>query len=147
LDGRQSIIWVAQARFLAYYIRKCEGVDILIKVEGLSFGSIIVGGKKYRRDVILLPDGTVKQRKGGFWMFGSHRFKRSEIEELSKAGAEEIVIGTGTNSKARLSNEAKSYVGQSRLQLHTLPSYEAVPEFNNLVEVGKKVAAIIHITC
>ena len=147
MDGRQSIIRVAQARFPAYYIRKSEGVDVLIKVEGLSFGSITVGGKKYRRDVILLPDGTVKQRKGGFWMFGSHSFKKSELEELSKAGAEEIVIGTGTNSKARLSNEAISYAGQSRLQLHTLPSYKAVPEFNNLVEVGKKVAAIIHITC
>jgi hypothetical protein len=147
LDGRQSIIWVAQARFLAYYIRKSEGVDILVKVESLSFGSIVVGGKKYRRDVILLPDGTVKQRKGGFWMFGSHSFKRNEIEELTKAGAEEIVIGTGTNAKAKLSNEAKSYVGQARLQLHALPSYEAVPEFNNLVGLGKKVAAIIHITC
>ncbi len=147
MDGRQSIIRVAQAQFPAYYIRKSEGVDILIKVENLSFGSITVGGKKYRRDVILLPDGTVKQRKGGFWMFGSHRFKRNELEELTKAGADEIVIGTGTNSKARLSNEAISYAGQSRLRLHTLPSYKAVPEFNNLVEVGKKVAAIIHITC
>ena len=64
-----------------------------------------------------------------------------------KAGAEDIVVGTGTNSRAELSNEAKSYVEQSQLQLHTLPSYEAVPEFNHLVDLGKKVAAIIHITC
>ena len=80
-------------------------------------------------------------------LFGSHSFKRNEIEELTKAGVDEIVIGTGTNSKARLSNEAINYAGQSRLRLHILPSYKAVPEFNNLVEVGKKVAAIIHITC
>ncbi len=119
----------------------------MVRIESLSFGSITVGGKRYRRDIILLPDGTVKQRKGGFWMFGSHSFKKNEIEELSRAGAEEIVIGTGTNSKAGLSNEAKSYVGQAQLQLHTLPSYEAVPEFNHLVDLGKKVAAIIHITC
>lgn len=35
-----------------------------------------VEGKKYRRDVFLLPDGTVKQRKDGFWMFGSHNIKK-----------------------------------------------------------------------
>ena len=119
----------------------------MVRIESLSFGSITVGGKRYRRDVILLPDRTAKQRKGGFWMFGSHSFKKNEIEELSRASAEEIVIGTGTNSKAGLSNEAKSYVGQAQLQLHTLASYETVPEFNHLVALGKKVATIIHITC
>ena len=119
----------------------------MTKVESLSFGSVIVGGKKYRRDLVLLPDGTVKRRKGGFWIFGSHNIKKREIEELSRSGADEIVIGTGTNSRAGLSDEAKNYVTQAQLQLHTLPSYEAVPKFNHLVDLGKKVAAIIHITC
>ena len=119
----------------------------MVKVESFSFGSIIVGGKKYRRDLVLLPNGTVKQRKGGFWIFGSHNLKMKEIEELWRAGAEEIVIGTGTSAKVRLSNEAKNYATQAQLQLHTLPSYEAVPKFNHLVYLGKRVAAIIHITC
>ena len=119
----------------------------MVKVEGLSFGSIVVGGRKYRRDLILLPDGTVKQRKGGFWIFGSHSLKRKEIEELSRAGAEEIVIGTGTSSQARLSDEARAYAEQARLQLKALPSYDAVPEFNRLVDLGKRAAAIFHITC
>ena len=48
----------------------------MVKVDSLSFGSITVGGRKYRRDVILLPDGTVKQRKGGFWIFGSHKINK-----------------------------------------------------------------------
>ena len=119
----------------------------MVKVDSLSFGSITVGGRKYRRDVILLPDGTVKQRKGGFWIFGSHKINREEVEELYNSGAEEIVIGTGTNSKAGLSGEAKSYIEQTRLHIHTLPSYEAVSEFNRLVDAGKRVAAVIHITC
>jgi hypothetical protein len=57
------------------------------------------------------------------------------------------VVGTGTSSRAGLSNEAKIFVDQNQLQLSTLPSYEAVPAFNHLVDLGKKVAAIIHITC
>jgi len=65
----------------------------------------------------------VKRRRGGFWVFGSHNLKKAEIEELSRAGVEEIVIGTGTNSRARLSNEARSYATQAELKLHPLPSY------------------------
>ena len=38
----------------------------MAKVNSFSFGSIVVDGKKYRHDLFLLPDGTVKQRKGGF---------------------------------------------------------------------------------
>jgi len=50
----------------------------------------------------------VKRRKGGFSISGSHDLRKRETEESSKAGAEEIVIGTGTNAKARLSTEAAS---------------------------------------
>jgi hypothetical protein len=119
----------------------------LAKIDSISFGSIVVEGKKYRRDVLLLPDGSVKQRKGGFWIFGSHNIKREELEELSGAGAEVCVIGTGTNSQAKLSKEAKSFAEQAKLELHILPSRQAAPKFNQLLETGKKAAALIHITC
>jgi len=79
--------------------------------------------------------------------FGSITAWGEEIGELSRAGADEIAIGTGTNAEARLSNGARSYATEAQLQLHTLPSYEAVPRFNHLIDLGKKVAAIIHIAC
>jgi hypothetical protein len=69
----------------------------------------------------------VEQRKGGFWMFGSHSFKGKEIEERCRAGAGEIAIGTGTNWQAGLSREARGHAEQAQLELHTLPSYEAAP--------------------
>jgi len=119
----------------------------LLQVDSLGFGSIVVGGEKHRRDVILLPGGALKHRRGGFRIFGSHNFKRHEIEELVEAGAEEIVAGTGTHDKAGLSNEAKSHVEQAQLQLHSLPSYLAVPVFNRLVDQGKTVAALVHVPC
>lgn len=119
----------------------------MAKIDSISFGSIVVDGKKYRRDVSLFPDGSVKQRKGGFWIFGSHNIKRQEIEELSRAGAEVCVIGIGTNSQAKLSKEANSFAGQAKLELHILPSPQATAKFNQLLETGKKAAALIHITC
>lgn len=37
----------------------------MAKIDELTFGSIVVEGKKYRRDVLIFADGTVKKRKGG----------------------------------------------------------------------------------
>jgi hypothetical protein len=119
----------------------------LLKVDSLSFGSIAVDGERHRRDVILLPGGALKHGRGDFWKTEASGFKRHEIEELVEAGAEEIVVGTGTNAKAGPSNEAKSRVEQAQLQLHSLPSCEAVPVFNRLVDQGKTVAALVHIAC
>ena len=119
----------------------------MAKVDSFSFGSITVDGKKYRRDIFLLPDGAVKQRKSGIWMFGGHTFRKEEIEELSRTGAEVMVVGIGTDSQAKLSSEAKSFAEQIKLELHILPSDQAVTKCNELLEQGKKVAALIHITC
>lgn len=117
------------------------------KIDSFSFGSIVVDGRKYRKDLIFLPDGTVKQRPGGHWMFGDHNIKKEEIEELSREGAEVAVVGIGTSSKARVAEEAASLTREAKLELLVLPSYEAVEKWNELVEQGKKVAALIHITC
>ncbi len=119
----------------------------MAKVDSFGFGSIVIEGKKYRRDVFLLPDGTVRPRKGGFWMFGSHNIKKDEIEELSQAGAEVAVVGTGTSSKAKVAEEAESFAREANLELLELPSHDAVQKLNELLDQGKKVAALIHITC
>ena len=117
----------------------------MIKIESFSFGTIVIDGKKYHRDVIIYPDGMVKKRKGGIWMFGSHSFKKEEVEELK--GAEVAVIGLGTNARAHLSDAAKSYAQECNLELLLLPSREAVSRLNQLIEQGKRAAAIFHITC
>jgi len=35
------------------------------KIDELTFGSMVVEGKKYRRDVLIFSDGMVKRRKAG----------------------------------------------------------------------------------
>ncbi len=119
----------------------------MAKIDGLTFGSIVVGGKKYRRDVVIFADGTVKKRKGGFLMFGSHRIKKQELEELSQGQPEIIIVGTGTNGAAHIAPEAEGWAKGKNLSLLVQPSYDAVARVNELAEQKKKVAALIHITC
>ena len=37
----------------------------MAKIDELTLGSIVVEGKKYRRNVLIFADGTVKRRKAG----------------------------------------------------------------------------------
>lgn len=116
-------------------------------IEDFKFGSIIIGGKRYGRDVLILPDGTVKQRKGGFWKFDSHTIKKGEIEELVKANPKVVVVGIGAIAKAKLAADAQLRAKEAKVELIALPSQEAVERLNRLVDEGKRVAALIHITC
>ncbi|MDY7031454.1 MAG: MTH938/NDUFAF3 family protein [Thermodesulfobacteriota bacterium] len=119
----------------------------MTKVDKLRFGSIVINGKKYRHDVTILPDGTVKRRKGGLWMFGSHSVKEDEIQEIMNGEVSMLVIGTGTNGVARLSKEAQKLAERKNFNLSVLPSEEAVGLFNTLMKDGESVGAIIHVTC
>jgi hypothetical protein len=119
----------------------------VVKIDELTFGSIVIEGKKYRRDVLILADGTVKKRRGGFLMYGSHKIKRQELEELSQGQPEIIIVGTGTNGAAHIALEAESWAKGKNLSLLVQPSYDAVAKLNELAEQKKKVAALIHITC
>ena len=119
----------------------------MTKIDKFGFGSAVIDGTKHIRDVILLPDGTMKRRSGGFWIIGSHRIKKEELDQLFASGAEAVVIGVGVLSRARLSDEAKNYAERQSAKLFVLPSRDAVRKWNQLADEGKTAAALIHITC
>ncbi|MCJ7791945.1 MAG: MTH938/NDUFAF3 family protein [Dehalococcoidia bacterium] len=122
-------------------------LNFVAKIDELTFGSIVVEGKKYRRDVLIFSDGMVKKRKGGFLMFGRHKIKKQELEELSQGQPEIIIVGTGTNGAAHIAPEAESWAKGKNLSLLVQPSYDAVAKLNVLAEQKKNVTALIHITC
>ena len=119
----------------------------MAKIDKFSFGSIVIDGKKYSRDVLIFANGMVKKRKGGFLMFGSHGIKKEEIEELAEDSPEAVIIGTGTSGKASLAPEVEDWAKEKNLSLMVQPSHEAVTKLNELIEQKKKVAALLHITC
>jgi Uncharacterized conserved protein len=119
----------------------------MAKVDKFSFGSIVIDGRKHHKDVLIFADGAVKERRGGFLMFGSHNIKREEIEELARGEPEIIIIGIGTSGKASLATGVEGWAAEKNLNLIVQPSYEAVTKLNELTEQKKKVAALLHITC
>lgn len=119
----------------------------MVKIDGMGFGWIMVDGKKHRHDIVIFPSGEVKRRMGGFLMFGSHSFKRKEFEELCKDKMDVLIVGTGTDGVATISEEAQGFLEKLKVETIVLPSLEAVKKFNELASHGKKVGAVIHVTC
>ena len=119
----------------------------MAKIDRFSFGSIVIDGRSYDRDVFLHADGSVEKRKGGFWKFGSHSIKKTEIEKLLQSKPEVLVIGTGTQGKVGLTADADALIKQSKLEVLIVPSRDAMEKFNQITAQGKRVAALIHITC
>jgi len=119
----------------------------MARIDKFGYGSIVINGKKFSRDVLILADGTVKKRKGGFWMFGSHKIRKEEIEELAQTGPETIIVGTGTSGKASFATKVENWARDKNLNLIVQPSYQAIAKLNESAEQNRKVAALIHITC
>jgi hypothetical protein len=123
-----------------------DGGD-MTKITSFNLGFIVVDGKQYICDIVILPDGTVKEREPGRGRLGSHKITVEEIEHLQTAQPDIILIGTGTNSMAKLTEDAKIFRQQPDSNLEVLPSPQAVEKFNQLISEGKRVAALFHITC
>lgn len=119
----------------------------MAKIDELTFGSIVIEGRKYRRDVLIFVDGTVKKRRGGFLMFGSREIKERELEELSHGRAEVIIVGTGTDGAAHVVAQAESWAKADNVSLLVQPSYDAIVKLNEPTEQKKKIAGLIHMTC
>jgi len=119
----------------------------MTKIDKMGFGWIMVDGRKHRHDIVIFPNGEVKRRRGGILMFGSHLFKLKEFKELCKHEIDALVIGTGTDDIAKISEDAEKFMESRKITLIELPSEKAIQKFNQLIRNGKKVAAIIHVTC
>jgi hypothetical protein len=117
------------------------------KINSFNFGFIVVDGKQYIYDVVILPDGTVKRRETSKTRLGSHTITWSDVELIAKEQPEFVVIGTGTSALAKLSEGAGMNLRRANMNLVVLPSSQAVERFNQLADEGKRVAALIHITC
>jgi hypothetical protein len=119
----------------------------MAKISSFNFGFIVVDGKQYIHDVVILPDGTVKEREASKGRLGSHTISWREVVNIINGQPEVIIIGTGTSAMAKLTEDVGINIRRANLNLVVLPSYQAVERFNQLTGEGKRVAALIHITC
>ncbi|MBI5044131.1 MAG: hypothetical protein HZC10_09970 [Nitrospirae bacterium] len=113
-----------------------------MKITYYSFGKIDIDGKTYTSDVIIYPDRV----DASWWRKEGHYLQIEDITQAIKEKPEIIIIGTGYFGAMRVSDEALSFLTSKNIIAHVEKTGKAVELFNNMPK-GKKVIALLHLTC
>ncbi|MEM7821353.1 MAG: MTH938/NDUFAF3 family protein [Candidatus Aenigmatarchaeota archaeon] len=112
-------------------------------IDSSEFGFIVVDRKKYNHDVIVTYKGKVKRCE----LEKRHLFSEKEFLMLLNENPEVIVIGTGQYGECKVSEKILKMVEERGIKIIIKETKEAIIEFNELMEAGKKPVAYIHVTC
>lgn len=111
-------------------------------IDAYNFGQIVIDGRTYRQDVLILPDRV----KDDWWRQQSHLLQLRDVEEALAANPEVLVVGTGMPGRMRVDKALAEHLAQLKIELVVLPSQEACTRYNQLSQT-RKVAAAFHLTC
>jgi hypothetical protein len=114
-----------------------------MKIDKYDFGEIVIDGKKYTRDVILLKDKV----KSNWWRTRSHFLSIEDIEDALREIPDILIIGQGDPGLMEVGDDVKEFCKTNHIKLSIMPTREAVHEFNACSQQGKNVVAALHLTC
>jgi len=112
-----------------------------IALEATSFGSITISGKNYDHDVYVFWDGTVERR------VGDHTVPARQMEYIIRSKPEIVIIGTGQFGIVRVPSESEKLAKEQDIEVVKARTPQAIRIFNEAMKKGKRVSAIIHVTC
>ena len=113
-------------------------------IDSYTFGKMTVKGNEYRKDLIILPDGSVISpwiRKSG------HRLGMNDLKPVLNSPARTLVIGTGKPGLMRPCATLVADLQDKGITAMVMPSSRAVEKFNTLAGGSNDVAACFHLTC
>ena len=116
----------------------------MVRIDGTSFGEVLIDGKTYYSDMIVWWDGKLEHRAV------SHELDMSEFVKLLRRRPEAIVVGTGQSPPRGGLNilpEVLQAAEDQKVDIFSEISPKAIQIFNGLVADKKKAVALIHATC
>jgi hypothetical protein len=117
------------------------------KIDGTTFGAIMIDGEEIEHDVLIRLSGKVKKRKKKLSkaVYGtSHTISLAEAEHVFEKGAERLIVGTGQQGNVRLSDEAAAYFKDRKLEVELLLTPDAIRRWN---KAKGATIGLFHVTC
>jgi len=114
-----------------------------MQIDDYQFGCMVVDGKAYREDLILLPDGV----RGNWWRERGHSLSVADLAEVFEAAPEVLVVGTGAHSVMKVPEETRRAVEEAGIEPVTECTGEAVERYNALAAEDRRLAGAFHLTC
>ena len=118
------------------------GGGLRVRIGEFRFGMMLVDGRRYTRDLILLPDGRVVDD----WRRVDGHLLR--VEDLAALGddVKVLVVGTGAHGAMRVSEEVRRWARERDVELVEADTAGAVREYNERAGVAGTAGAF-HLTC
>jgi hypothetical protein len=113
------------------------------RIEKCSFGILVIDGKTYSDDLIILPDGKILKP---WWRQRGHQLTMDDLSDLVDSSPELIVAGTGISGNMKPDHNLVKDLSRLAIGLIAEPNNKAIEVFNNMGP-EKRVGACFHLTC
>lgn len=112
-----------------------------MKIESYEFGRIVINGKEYTQDLIILGDKIISN----WWREEGHLLQIVDIIEVFEFKPKIFIIGTGASGLMRVSDDLIKKLQEENIDYYILKTKDAVKKFNEIENKNK--AAAFHLTC
>jgi len=112
-------------------------------IESYKFGKVVINGKLYSSDVIIIGDYV----KADWWRKEGHRLHIEDLRDVIDKDIEVLVIGTGYFGLMKVPEDVKRFLTEKGIEVIAQKTAEACKTFNKLKASGKNIAAALHLTC
>jgi hypothetical protein len=114
-------------------------------IDSYEFGVIVVNGKRYTSDLIVLPEKILD----GWWRKEGHELRVEDLEEIFKREPkpEVVVVGIGYYGLVKILPEVENALKVRGIELVAQPTREACKTFNKLLNASRRVVGAFHLTC
>lgn len=111
-----------------------------MKVDAVSFGTVVIDGLRYDKDVCILEESILLRDTSD-----AHVVDRPELEKLVKQDTKVVIIGTGQSGCVKITDDALAFLKERKIGLIEEFTPEAGKIFNERDKKG--LVALFHLTC
>ena len=110
-------------------------------IDHYEFGKIIVSGKTYESDIVIMPDGSVRPGPDDM-----HYVLLDEIDDIiNMPEIKTLVIGTGAEGNGMLRKKLVKEVNAKGITLKMMLTEDAMEMLNGTSKEG--LVAVLHLNC
>ncbi len=112
------------------------------KIDAYRFGRMVIDGKTYTKDVIILPSRIIS----GWRRAQGHALHVEDLAAVFAAEPDTLVVGQGAQAMMRITQDARDALARRGIELIAAPSGDAWETYNHMRE-QRSVAGAFHLTC
>ncbi len=111
-------------------------------IDSYDFGRMVIDGKVYGKDLIILPDRLIEN----WWRGQGHRLSAEDLEEAFRFPLNLLVVGTGMYGMMQVPEETVRFLKERGINALIQKTKDACLVYNEQADKDR-VAGAFHLTC